>query len=132
MSRSIQEYDKTDTEIENLSDLEMASHLYGLSQAYQQQREREALENVQEQLTEYRKSKASGTRLDPVEEGTELWADICIYWDEAGMYDIEGLAAVTPILATHADLGVDVENTSSLEELEEVLEEGMDYFEPQK
>lgn len=132
MSRSTQGYDDTDNALENLSDLEMASHLYGLSQAYQQQREQEALEKVQEQLTEYRKAKASGTRLDPVEEGTELWADICIYWDETGMYDMEGLAAVTPILATQADLGVNVEDTHSLDELEDVLEEGMDYFEPKE
>lgn len=132
MSGSTQEYDDTNTTFENLSNLEAASHLYGLSKAYQQQREQEALEKVQEQLTEYRKAKASGTRLDPVEEGTELWADICIYWDEADMYDMEGLAAVTPILATQADLGVNVEDAHSLDELEEVLEEGMDYFEPKE
>lgn len=132
MSRSTQRYDEDDTALENLSDLETVSHMYGLSQAYQKQRERDQLERVQEQLTEYRKAKAGGTRRDPVEEGTELWAEICTYWDETGMYDAEGLAAVTPILATHADLGVNVEDADSLDDLKSILDEGMDYFEPKE
>lgn len=130
MPRSTQRYDEDNTALENLSDLETISHMYSLSQAYQQEREQAQLEKVQEQLTEYKKAKAAGTRKDPFEEGTELWADICAYWDETGMYDIEGLAAATPILATNGDLGVNVEDTDSLGELKEVLDEGMDYFEP--
>lgn len=120
----------SETGIDDLSDLETLSHMYGLAEAYQQEREQKQLEQVHEQLKEYRKAKASGTRLDPVEEGTALWADICVYWDETGMYDMEGLTAVTPILATYADLGVNVEDTDNLDDLKEVLDEGMDYFEP--
>lgn len=45
------------------------------------------------------------------------------------MYDGEGLAAVTSVLAVYSDLGVNVEDTETLEDLKEALDESMDYFE---
>ncbi|WEL23661.1 hypothetical protein [Candidatus Nanohalovita haloferacivicina] len=131
--RSKEQYNnENQLSIDELSDLETASHFYALAEIDQQRREEEQLERVQEQLKRYRQAGSPGTRLDRVEEGSKLWAEACIYWDETGMYDIEGLAAVTPVLAVHADLGVNVEDAYGLDEIKEVLDEGMEYFEPQK
>ena len=118
--------------LDDLTDLQVASHFYSLSEIYQREREQQQLERVQEQLQAYREAEMPGSRLDCVEEGVELWTEICRYWVEAGMYDGEGLAAVTPVLAVYSDLGVNVEDTETLEDLKEVLDEGMDYFEPER
>lgn len=119
-------------EIDDLTDLQTASHFYGLSQINQREREQQQLERVQEQLQAYQKAEMPGSRLGRVEEGVDLWAEICRYWVETGMYDGEGLAATTPVLAVYSDLGVNVEDTESLEDLKEVLNEGIDYFEPER
>ncbi|MEF8880392.1 MAG: hypothetical protein V5A72_01005 [Candidatus Nanohaloarchaea archaeon] len=123
--------DGIDQSLEVLDDLQTFSHFYGLIEIYQQEREHQQLENVQKQLRKYREAEMPGSRRERMEEGADLWAEICSYWSETGMYDMEGLAAVTPVLAVYSDLGVNVEDTETLEDLKEVLDEGMDYFEPQ-
>ena len=118
--------------VDDLTYLQTASHFYGLSEIDQREREQRQLKRVHEQLQNYQKAKMPGSRLDRIEEGADLWAEICCYWVETGMYDSEGLAAVTPVLAVYSDLGVNVEDTETLEDLEEVLNGGIDYFEPKK
>ncbi|QKQ98083.1 hypothetical protein GKQ38_00905 [Candidatus Nanohaloarchaea archaeon] len=130
MGFSAQELDTRQTDVEDLSELETVSHMYGLVQSYQNDREQKQLEKVYDQVKNYKIAKAPGTRSDPVEEGLDLWGEIGAYWDMTGKYDGKALAAATPILATEADdLGVNVEDAESLEELRDILDEGIDYFE---
>lgn len=114
--------------VSELSDLEALSHFYGLVESYHQEQVQEQLEKTFEQVQRYKKSKRPGSRLDLLEEGADLWADICQYWDATGKYEIRDLSALTPIMAVQKDLGVDIEGVSCLEELESELDEGIDYF----
>lgn len=120
--------ESTEEEISAMSDLEAASHLYGIVKSYQQEQIQEQLEKTWRQVKSFRDSKRPGSRKDFLEEGKDLWADICNYWDTTGKYDINDLKALTPIMASQEDLGVALEEVRSLEELKDELDDGVDYF----
>ena len=115
--------------VEDLSDLETISHMYGLVKAEHDSRVEEQLEQVYDQLQEYRSAKTPGSRQNAFEEGMDLWVEMAEYWDLTGKYDREGIAAITPIFATQSlGIGIGAEESEDIEDLRERLDGGIDGF----
>lgn len=110
------------------SDLAVYSHMYGLAKIEQKNIEERQLEEVYDKLQEYKKRNVPGSRKDDFSIGVDLWTEMCNYWDLTGQYDGRALAAMTPILATQMSLSMDIKHASSLEDVREVLDEGIEGF----
>ncbi len=123
------EPDYQEEQLDELSDLQMASHLYGITKAKHEEQVEEQLENVYEKVQEYRKAKMPGTRESKMEKGTEIWAEAAKYWDMTDKYDSEALAAATPIFVVHSEgIGVGMQESDDLEDLRERLDGGIEGF----
>lgn len=118
-----------DATIDSLPNLQMASHLYGVAKAQENEKIEEQLETVYDKLQDYRRAKMPGSREDKIEVGTELWAEASKYWDMTGQYDSKALSAITPIFAVYSEgIGVGMQDADDMEELKELLDGGIEGF----
>ncbi len=123
------EPDYQEDQLDELSDLEVASHFYGINKALYNEQVEQQLEIVYDKLQEYKRAKIPGSRENKTEKGTELWAEAAKYWDMKGKYDSEAIAATTPVFAIHSEgIGVGMEDADDIEELQELLDDGIEGF----